>query len=90
MAPDTRERRPRPEGGAQDAANVTARVASGEAGGRELAALRCWTWRAWHLCGCPTADDCLLHKTLLIHPEQPCRGMFGDGGKWQPCCRGAA
>jgi hypothetical protein len=17
---------------------------------------------------------------------QPCRGMFGDGGKWQPCC----
>jgi hypothetical protein len=53
----------------------------------EMAALRCWTWRLVHLCGCPTADDCLLHQPLPIHPEQPCRGEYGDGGKWRPCCR---
>ena len=24
------------------------------------------------------------------HPGFVCPGMFGDGGKWQPCCRGDA
>jgi hypothetical protein len=33
--------------------------------------------------------DALAGLPIPAHP-QPCRGMFGAGGKWQPCCRGAA
>jgi hypothetical protein len=56
----------------------------------ELAARRCWTWRTVHGCGCGQAADCQLNSPLPFHPDQPCRGMFGDGGKWQPCCRDVA
>jgi hypothetical protein len=82
MRPDTAERRPG-GGGAQD----------GHGGGNVnaiLDALRCWSWRNAHGCGCPTADDCLLVTPLPVHPLQPCRGEFGGGGRWRPCCQGAA
>jgi hypothetical protein len=54
------------------------------------AALRCWTWRTVHGCGCPTADDCLLLAPLPVHDDQPCRGMYGGNGQWHACCEGAA
>jgi hypothetical protein len=49
-------------------------------------AWRCWSWRTRHGCGCPAADDCLLITPLPVHAAQPCRGEFGGGGRWRPCC----
>jgi hypothetical protein len=57
----------------------------------DMAAWRCWTWKTRHACGCETAGDCQLLEPLPIHGNQGCRGMFGAGGRWMPCCgRGAA
>jgi hypothetical protein len=56
----------------------------------EAAAWRCWTWRALHGCGCGRAADCQLWQPVPVHAEQPCPGMYGGSGRWQPCCRGAA
>jgi hypothetical protein len=55
-----------------------------------LGVQRCWSWQIRHRCDCRKPGDCLLNEPLPVHQDQPCRGMFGDGGKWQPCCRGAA
>jgi hypothetical protein len=79
MRPDTTERRPRRKGGAQD----------GHGGGNVNAILdvsRCWSWRTRHACDCGTPADCLLWARLPIHEPQPCRGEFGGGGRWRPCC----
>jgi hypothetical protein len=85
MPPDTAERRPVGRTGAQNDARGDGNVNA------ILDAWRCWSWRTRHACGCPTADDCLLVSPLPVHDPQPCRGMFGDGGRWRPCCgRGAA
>jgi hypothetical protein len=50
------------------------------------AALRCWSWRDVHGCGCLYPDDC-----LLATPEPPlngdtCRGLYNNSGRWVPCC----
>jgi hypothetical protein len=51
-----------------------------------LDAWRCWSWRTRHACDCGSPADCLLWAPLPVHDAQPCRGEFGDGGRWRPCC----
>ncbi len=55
-----------------------------------LAASRCWTWRSKHLCGCLTADDCMLASDLPLHDDQPCPGEFTGSAGWRAHCGGAA
>jgi hypothetical protein len=86
--PDTTPGRSHKDSTTADEAKATVYGAWDGAG--ELAAWRCWTWRAQHGCGCGRAADCLLYDPLPVHAEQPCRGMFGDGGSWRPCCRAGA
>jgi hypothetical protein len=86
MPPDAAERRPRREGGAPNDAHGGGNVSAIVTG----AAVRCFTWRTVHGCGCGQAADCQLNSPLPFHPDQPCRGKFGDGGKWQPCCHDVA
>lgn len=57
---------------------------SGNTVADDLATWRCWTWRERHGCGCGQAADCMLRDPLPVHRLQPCPGMFGAGGKWQP------
>jgi hypothetical protein len=92
---DTRERRPRPEGGAPDDAhgdgsvNVIVRDASliaADMRRRRDAALRLP----------PFGDGCRdpldeLAGLPINDPGDVCRGMFAGNGRWVPCCgRGAA
>lgn len=56
----------------------------------ELAPWRCWTHRARHACGCGRPADCLLNDPLPVHEPQPCPGIFGPDGRWQPHCRDGA
>ena len=88
--PDTAERRPRWEGGAQDAANVNDSVAEA----LDIAAdMRRRRKASWQLP--PFANghrDPLDALTGLPIPDRMdcCRGEFTPAG-WRPCCgRGAA
>ena len=35
----------------------------------DLAAHRCWTWRAEHLCGCLSPGDCILAEPPKFHEQ---------------------
>jgi hypothetical protein len=86
MPPDTAERRPVDGGGAQDAANVEARVAA-------AANVRCRRAASWRLPPPETGRRDPLDQLAglpITDRGDYCGGMYGDGGKWQPCCRGAA
>jgi hypothetical protein len=79
----------RPVQAAQDDADdVTDSIASLDDSG--ASALRCWANRDRHGCGCLYPDDCVLNGPLPVHDDQPCPGMRGNGGTWQPHCRDAA
>lgn len=83
MRPDA-ERRPRREGGAQDAANVNARVTVTPLRRRRPAARRLPILATGH-------RDPLDGLAGPPIPDRPCaRAVIGLDGRWRPCCRGAA
>jgi hypothetical protein len=81
---DTAERRPG-RGGVPDAANVNVMV------NLDLRRRRDAAWRLPPLDdGTRDPIDALAGKPIPQRPIE-CPGMFGDNGKWKPCCgRGAA
>ena len=86
MAGDTAERRPRREGGAQDAANVTAMVTASLLRRRRAA-----SWRLPVLAsGYHDPLDAERAKKGYSH-SRCARAVLGADGRWRQCCgRGAA
>ena len=95
---DTAERRPRQEGGAQDDAHggavvnviVTNTTGTGTTAAADMRRRRAASWGLPPLAsGHRDPLDGLAGLPITDHSDR-CRGMFGGGGKWQPCCCGAA
>jgi hypothetical protein len=81
---ETNERRPG-EGGVQDddhgGIKGSLAVAAGIRRRRDAA------WRLPPLASAYRDPIDMLAGLPIPARPQPCRGMFGSGGKWQPCCR---
>jgi hypothetical protein len=92
--PETAERRPRRKGGAQDGhggGNVNAILEDASLIAADMRRRREAAHRLPPLAsGYRDPIDALAGLPIPALP-QPCRGMFGEGGTWRPCCgRGAA
>jgi hypothetical protein len=90
---DITERRPRREGGAPDDAHGDGNVTDIVTGATLIAAdMRRWREAAHRLPPLASGHRDPLDTLAglpIVDRGDCCRGMFGDGGKWQPCCRGA-